>query len=539
MCPCRTQDWVCSFFVATAFRTTIESDSDLMSCSDRTVKRLRPRITPPAPYPPIPEPAEWLGHPIDWEPVSPTQPYDGPIDDDFLRPSQGAIVPFVEDRGANASDRRQTYLITYSQADPERYPTRAAFAEIVLEAFRTVSDVEVIKYAVAKEPHKRAGMHYHMSVKLSKQARYKAVADYLRHNFKVNVNFSTNHSNYQTAYEYVRRDDPDALLSLGHEPILVPPRTTAASERRQQASKGSKPPPAPAGPKRLRKEEVAKIIVDKNLRSESELKSFATKYKRDGEDDRLYNFIVSMAGNKGVLESLIRLTWELENAPEEEARAKKSRLDILVESKSAACVCGSRWKVAAREILRWNEIRLSEFQDAVITAIRKGRGKGRNIMLIGRANCGKTFLFEPLTRIFHCFESPASGSFAWVGVEHKELVFLNDYRWTPAQIPWANFLTFLEGATTQIPAPKTSRDKDIEFTRDVPVFATAQRKVLYDADRPKAMGTPELLNTWREEQEMMDVRWKIFELKKPIENREEIKSCPRCFAQFILDEIDL
>ena len=70
------------------------------------------------------------------------------------------------------------------------------------------------------------------------------------------------------------------------------------------------------------------------------------------------------------------------------------------------------------------------FSTAIISALEHGHGKGRNILIVGPANCGKTFILKPLQKIFHAFSNPSVKSFAWVGVEQAEIIFLNDFRWS-------------------------------------------------------------------------------------------------------------
>ena len=84
--------------------------------------------------------------------------------------------------------------------------------------------------------------------------------------------------------------------------------------------------------------------------------------------------------------------------------------------------------------------------------------KGNDIMIIGPANCGKTFVLKPLTYIYNLFVSPASGEFGWIGTE---LVFLNNLRWSNKLIPLSVFLNLLEGLLIYIQAPK------IHFTEDI------------------------------------------------------------------------
>jgi len=70
------------------------------------------------------------------------------------------------------------------------------------------------------------------------------------------------------------------------------------------------------------------------------------------------------------------------------------------------------------------QVPLQVLRDAMCDLSMEGSGRYRNIMITGNANCGKTFLLNPLTLIFNTFCSPASGSFAWVGVQNAECIFL-------------------------------------------------------------------------------------------------------------------
>ena len=75
-------------------------------------------------------------------------------------------------------------------------------------------------------------------------------------------------------------------------------------------------------------------------------------------------------------------------------------------------------------------------------------------------------MLSPLKKNYRSFCNPATGSFAWVGAEDAERIFLNDFRWNPAIIAWADFLQALEGDTVHLPAPKTFCKQDIELTTE-------------------------------------------------------------------------
>ena len=68
------------------------------------------------------------------------------------------------------------------------------------------------------------------------------------------------------------------------------------------------------------------------------------------------------------------------------------------------------------------------------------RGKGRTLYITGPANCGKTFILDPLQVIYKTFVSPTTCSYVWLGVKETEVIFLNDFRYTPAILPWNDML---------------------------------------------------------------------------------------------------
>ena len=132
--------------------------------------------------------------------------------------------------------------------------------------------------------------------------------------------------------------------------------------------------------------------------------------------------------------------------------------------------------------------------------MHKGRGKFRNILITGPANCGKTFLLKPLSLVYRSFVNPATSTFAWVGAEQAELLFLNDFRGSPQVIPWHDMLLLLEGEPVHLPAPKTHYTQDILLTSDTPIFATSSSELQF-------IKHGVICDT---ETEIMKVRWKIF-----------------------------
>ena len=162
-----------------------------------------------------------------------------------------------------------------------------------------------------------------------------------------------------------------------------------------------------------------------------------------------------------------------------------------------------------------NGITAESFASAIYAALKHGRGKYRNVYIYGPANC----------------KNPASGTFAWLGIEKPEVVWLNDFRWKPSLIPWCELLQVLEGDIVHFPAPKNVMSKDIVREKDTLFFATS--------DAPLALikgGTIDRVNT-----EMMHVRWPTFQLYRqiPKEQQKEMAVCSSCFAKLIMSNVTL
>ena len=160
-----------------------------------------------------------------------------------------------------------------------------------------------------------------------------------------------------------------------------------------------------------------------------------------------------------------QMGWELANSGEKMRRSMLSRIEILQEARDTPCVCSGRYIQCAYDILLNNGIDICAFATSVYVLLQQGRGKYRNLMIVGPANCGKTLLMNPLSKIYDTFCNPATGTFAWVGAQSAEVIFLNDFRWNHKVLPWHDMLLLLEGHPVHFPAPKTHFSCDILFEK--------------------------------------------------------------------------
>ena len=66
------------------------------------------------------------------------------------------------------SNPSHTYLITYSQAKLEKFPTRLSFGSAIQKTFDASNYKAKTKYwACVLESHKNGGVHYHVSLNVN------------------------------------------------------------------------------------------------------------------------------------------------------------------------------------------------------------------------------------------------------------------------------------------------------------------------------------------------------------------------------------
>ena len=159
--------------------------------------------------------------------------------------------------------------------------------------------------------------------------------------------------------------------------------------------------------------------------------------------------------------------------------------------KSCADSCNGEWLNCALDVLQDNNIYAPLFSAAVQKLLQMRLGKSRNALIIGTTNCAKIFLLGPLELLLDTFSTPSTNRYACIGLDGKEVIFLNDFRWSSELIPWKTFLVLLEGEVLHFSLPKNHFSKDLAIYSDVLIFATSKPKIKhpYDPIASKMMDT--------------------------------------------------
>ena len=190
--------------------------------------------------------------------------------------------------------------------------------------------------------------------------------------------------------------------------------------------------------------------------------------------------------------------------------------------------CSSQWLQCAKEVLLLNAIDAFHFVTSIKDLLIHGRGKNRNLIIIGPANCAKIFMLNPFKLIFSdsIFENPANDKYFSVGSEKAKVFLLNDFRCSKYLIPWHNMLLLFEGGTVKLSAPNNIYSKDIVISTDVVIFATSKSSIKhrgpYNASDER-------------ETDMMTARWKNYEFRHQFSPQEQknLPTCSRGFAKLV------
>uniref|UniRef100_A0A7M5WTZ9 Uncharacterized protein n=1 Tax=Clytia hemisphaerica TaxID=252671 RepID=A0A7M5WTZ9_9CNID len=457
----------------------------------------------------------------------------------------------MSDRGKNPAKKkgRRLHFVTYSQLDANIFPTRKSFGTMLhREMDRGDSKAKVKYWACCMERHTDGGFHYHCVILMSDVKKWASIPDRIQDIYGIRVHFSDgrqeHESDYNTAYKYITKEDTDVYHSDDHPNLedAKSPKTKhamAANKRRHSSSTSLKFGESSASTSRnfkrpkLTEREVGNFILKHNIKTYTELLAVADEREEAGEND-LSDFVWKR--KEDWLRGCIKKAWDKSRAREEVAAIKKhDRLDLLIEAKTqTVCVCEGVWLKMAKEVLELNGIDEKEFAQAVYTNLELGRGKFRNVILVGGTNRAKTFLLKPMRLIYErfLFENPAGHKFGWGGCKDKTVFLLQDFRWNLELIKWSDFLLLLdEDETVKLPAPRNLYSEDIVIKNQISIFATSvaeiQQKMPYNNREHDRV---------REENKMMRSRWRVFRFDHEFAQEDQIKvqPCPHCFARLIL-----
>ena len=217
----------------------------------------------------------------------------------------------------NTNTMRRQYLVTYSKADMNKFPTRESFAGAIVNSFTLSGKVLVQHWACCLEEHENtSGQHYHMCIKLSGPKRWSPVKNKLSSTYGIVVNFSDHHETYYSAYKYITKTDPHVIHSQNHPDLqeIGSPKTKKCIKAYKQTCEKRRSSSTPVNKyqtpkiKRLDNIDISTFLVDNNIKTEEELMAKAQEQYAEGKKD-LKKFILGKSPK--ALQDLIATTWKM------------------------------------------------------------------------------------------------------------------------------------------------------------------------------------------------------------------------------------
>ena len=97
----------------------------------------------------------------------------------------------------------RVYLLTYSKANVEKFPSLQSFLSVVTKFFAETG-TEVSHWACCQEHHKNKDIHRHIAVNMTKVRRWKSVKEQFKSKHNINVHFSDKPLGYIAAFFLIK-----------------------------------------------------------------------------------------------------------------------------------------------------------------------------------------------------------------------------------------------------------------------------------------------------------------------------------------------
>ena len=408
--------------------------------------------------------------------------------------------------------------------------TRESFLEALKDSCEAAG-VHLVEVVIFLEPHERrdasgnAVPHLNALLRASQQFGWRRLADKLWELHRCRVDFAENirswydgvvYGTVASAHKPQEKLDATGGLhwALSGHPVplseVLPARFNALRDRQP----------------RLTPLQAYDLCRQHNLRTVPEAWAKAESLS-DAGDRGLLAFLLDHRDVEGFMSKILQSTASRNML----RRQQLGRIGLLREAAQLDCCCTptSQWETLARETLQSNGLN-GPFQRAVFTALAHGRGKLRNVFLMGPTTCGKSFLIKPLSQIFKVYKIPDDGSHKLENVLDAELLYLNEFTWSEKWLSWAFMKSLFEGEDIMVARPK-NRGGNVLYQGDAPVIGTCPSRIQMFARH----GHHVCLNEYETQQ--MDARVRYLMFSQPLAPHAVVECpvCMRCAARLYLE----
>jgi hypothetical protein len=245
----------------------------------------------------------------------------------------------------------------------------------------------------------------------------------------------------------------------------------------------------------------------------------------------LYNTVLKMGRQRAA--DFVAWVWQMNGG---QSAPTVDRLRKLQEhAQTSQCTCGGQWCMAAAQILNLQGVNSIDFRNAVLRALRFGRCKQVNVLIVGEPDSGKSYLLKPLAKMFATFEARGQRErFPLQGLHDAEICVLQDVRYESFGLCWDDWLRWGEGDTVMVNLPRsTPGAKSSAYKGTAPLFATMADMFSFPlTEARRSMRCVERENV------QFRSRWCIFNFRQGIPKAQRnitLSPCCRCAAAWYLE----
>ena len=203
---------------------------------------------------------------------------------------------------------------------------------------------------------------------------------------------------------------------------------------------------------------------------------------------------------------------------------------LCAAAASGTCTCAGKWIPAAERMMEVQGLNSQHFRSLVLRALRDGRRKGHNVLIVGAPDGGKSFAFKPLPLIFETFINSEADNYPLQGIHGKEIAVLQDARYESFGLHWDGWLRWGEGEAVKVKLPRSFYKESVIYTGTAPLFASMAS--------PFSFPLAEARKTGRDveyENGQFRSRWVVVNYRTaiPADERDSmLDPCQRCGARW-------
>ena len=244
-----------------------------------------------------------------------------------------------------------------------------------------------------------------------------------------------------------------------------------------------------------------------------------------------------------ILPGLIESIWQWENVGAILEDATRARLATLHAAAAGPCICSGLWPTTVTRSVIDNEIPLQDLCTDVLYALQHGRSETTPVVVLagGSGGEGKSFFLKPLIPLFGqetVFPCPEPGTFPLLDLPGKKLVFLDDWRFNRAVLPYETQCRWFDGSSLRVQRPQNQNGVagHVTYQGTAPIFATTK---LGDMARFEQLSQIDAETGLARDADasMIYRRLKVYKFYRRIpKSSSRVEYCPACFAQLLLSQ---